>query len=74
MIIVDVHPSRSFQHDYGQWKCLDLGEHEDFEKTALTTTFDLFGPPCMPFGLRSATQKFQRFIDSVTHELDSILI
>ena len=38
---------------------------EDIHKTAITTPFSLFEFTRMPFGLRNATQTFQRFMDQV---------
>ncbi|KAL7292017.1 hypothetical protein TKK_0014301 [Trichogramma kaykai] len=43
---------------------------DDICKTAITTPFGLFEFPFMTFGLRNASQTFQRFIDEVTHGLD----
>ena len=40
-------------------------EPSDVPKTAVTTPFRLFEFTRMPFGLRNATQTFQRFIDQV---------
>ena len=45
---------------------------EDVEKTAVTTPFGLFEFLRMPFGLRNAAQTFQRFIDSITRDLDFV--
>lgn len=45
---------------------------EDVAKTAVTTPFGLFEFLRMPFGLRNAAQTFQRFIDSVTRDLDFV--
>ncbi|BHF83082.1 hypothetical protein SprV_0802622400 [Sparganum proliferum] len=42
---------------------------EDVSKTAVTTPFGLFGFLCMPFGLRNASQTFQRFVDRVLRGL-----
>ncbi|KFD62084.1 hypothetical protein M514_14204, partial [Trichuris suis] len=43
---------------------------KDVPKTAITTSFGLFEYLRMPFGLRSAAQTFQRFMDKVTRGLD----
>nr|VZI02490.1 unnamed protein product [Spirometra erinaceieuropaei] len=42
---------------------------EDVSKTAVTTPFDLFEFLRMPFGLRNASQTFQRFVDRVLRGL-----
>jgi hypothetical protein len=38
---------------------------DDVQKTAITTPFGLFEFPFMCFGLRNATQTFQRFMDEI---------
>ena len=43
---------------------------DDVAKTAIITPFGLFEFPYMSFGLRSAAQTFQRFIDEVLRDLD----
>ena len=43
---------------------------DDIPKTAITTPFGLFEFPYMTFGLRNASQTFQRFIDEVLSGLD----
>ena len=54
---------------------------EDIKKTAITTPFGLFEYTQMPFGLRNASQTFQRFVNQVlgdlpfvTSYIDDILI
>ncbi len=43
---------------------------EDVHKTAITSLFGLFEFLRIPFGLRNASQTFQRFIDNVFRGLD----
>lgn len=42
---------------------------EDIPKTAIATPFGLFEFPYMMFGLRNASQTFQRFVDEMTRGL-----
>ncbi|CAK1583786.1 unnamed protein product [Parnassius mnemosyne] len=42
----------------------------DIPKSAITTPFGLFEFPYMTFGLRGASQTFQRFVDEMTRGLD----
>lgn len=43
---------------------------EDIPKTAITTPFGLFEFPYMGFGLRNASQTFQRFMDTLLRDLN----
>ena len=45
-------------------------EQSSITKTAITTPFGLFEFVRMPFGLRNATQIFQRFIDEILRGFD----
>lgn len=47
---------------------------EDIEKTAIITPFGLFEFTVMTFGLRNASQSFQRFINYVLGDLDFVYI
>jgi hypothetical protein len=42
----------------------------DIQKTAIATPFGLFAFPFMSFGLRNASQPFQRFMDDILLGLD----
>lgn len=44
----------------------------DISKTAVSTPFGLFEFVVMPFGLRNATQTFQRYMDSIFRHLDFV--
>ena len=45
---------------------------EDIQKTEIIIPFGLFEFVVMPFGLRCATQTFQRYIDSIFCDLDYV--
>ena len=45
---------------------------EDIQKTAITTPFGLYEFLVMPFGLRNATQMFQRYVDSIFRDLEFV--
>lgn len=47
---------------------------DDVYKTALTTPFGLFEFRCMPFGLRNASQTFQRFMDEIFRGIDYVFV
>lgn len=47
---------------------------EDIEKTAIITPFGLFEFLVMPYGLKNASQTFQRFVDSIFRDLDYVFV
>jgi hypothetical protein len=47
---------------------------DDVPKTAITTPFGLFEFLFLPFGLRNATQSFQRFMDSIFKDLPFVFV
>lgn len=47
---------------------------DDIKKTAITTPWGLYEYLVMPFGLKNATQTFQRYIDSVFRGLDFVFV
>lgn len=47
---------------------------DDIQKTAIITPWGLFEYVVMPFGLKNATQSFQRFMDSVFRDLDFVFV
>ena len=49
-------------------------EESDIAKTAIITPFGLFEFCRMPFGLRNATQTFQRFMDDICRDLDFVFV
>lgn len=54
---------------------LQLPMHsDDIQKTAIITPWGLFEYVVMPFGLKNATQSFQRFMDSIFRDLDFVFV
>ena len=49
-------------------------DEDDIHKTAITTPFGSYEFLVMPFGLRNASQSFQRFMDQVTRDLDFVFV
>ena len=49
-------------------------EESDIAKTAIIPPFGLFQFCRMPFGLRNATQTFQRFMDDICRDLDFVFV
>ena len=47
---------------------------EDIYKTAITTPFGLFEFTRMPFGLKNASQTFQRFMNGIFSDLNFVFI
>ena len=47
---------------------------KDVEKSAVITPFGLYGFPVMTFGLRNASQTFQRYIYSALSDLDFVFV
>ena len=47
-------------------------EETSIPKTAISTPFGLFEFPKMPFGLRNASQSFQRFINEIVRDLEFV--
>lgn len=47
---------------------------EDIEKTAIITPFGLFEFVVMPYGLKNASQTFQRFVDSIFRDLEFVFV
>lgn len=47
---------------------------DDIQKTAIMTPWGLFEYTVMSFGLKNATQTFQRFIDAIFQGLDFIFV
>ena len=49
-------------------------EESDIAKTAIIPPFGLFEFCRMPFGLRNATQTFQRFMDDICRDIDFVFV
>ena len=47
---------------------------DDVAKTALTTPFGLYEYNYMPFGLKNASATFQRYMDKIFEDIDSVFI
>lgn len=47
---------------------------DDIEKTAITTPWGLFEYVVMPFGLKNATQTFQRYMDGIFRGMDDVFV
>lgn len=47
---------------------------DDIHKTAIITPWGLFEYLVMPFGLKNATQTFQRFMDTIFRDLDFVFV
>lgn len=75
-----LHDCNLQTHGCGWWSKIDLEKAfnqipinpDDIEKTATTTPFGLFVWERMSFGLATATQTFQRFIDEVLLGIDGV--
>lgn len=78
--IPHVHDISHRMHNKSVFTTLDLERAyhqvpiapEDREKTAITTPFGLFQFNVMTFGLRNASQTFQRYMDQIFRDLEFV--